>query len=50
MKVPARHGLKPRNPYALLAGRRHGGSHAKGPGVRRQEQQRALRRSLREQE
>lgn len=50
MKVPARHGLKPRNPYAFLAGRRHGGSHAKGPGARRQEQQRALRRSLREQE
>ncbi len=50
MKQPARHGLKPRNPYAVLAGKRHGGGHAKGPGARRQEQQRALRRTLREQE
>ena len=50
MKYAAKHGLKPRNPYAVLAGKRHGGSHAKGPCARRQEQQRVLRRALREQD
>ena len=50
MKHAAKHGLKPRNPYAMLAGKRHGGSHAKGSGARRQEQQRAMRHALREQD